>query len=69
METFIHPPVTTNTPRNKTYFENERQISLESLIEKIKGFNKLTLDSKSAILKMIIQTKMSPKATQKAIHW
>ena len=42
-DTFIHPPVTTNTPREKTYVANERQISPDSLTETIKGFNRLTL--------------------------
>ena len=44
-ETFIQTPITTNTPREKTDVENERRISSDSLIETIKGFNKLTLDS------------------------
>ena len=44
MDTFIQPPVTTNTPREKTDVDNERRIYSDSLIETIKGFNKLTLD-------------------------
>ena len=42
---FIQPPVTDNTPREKAEVENERLISSDSLTEKIKVFNKLTLDS------------------------
>ena len=34
--TFIHPSVTTNTPRDKTDVENERQISSDSLTETLK---------------------------------
>ena len=30
-DTFIHPPITKNTPREKTDVANERQISLDSL--------------------------------------
>ena len=44
-DTFIHPPVTTNTPREKIDIANERQISSDNLTEKIKGLNRLTLDS------------------------
>ena len=44
-DTFIQPPVTTNTSREDTDVENERQISSDSLTETIKWFNKLTLDS------------------------
>ena len=44
-DTFIHPPVTTQTPRKKTGVENERQMSLDSLTETIKGLNRLKLDS------------------------
>ena len=44
-ETFIQPPVTPNTPRDKTDLENERQISLESLTETLKVFNRLTFQS------------------------
>ena len=43
--TFIKPPVTTNAPRYKTDVANESQISLDSLTERIKGFNRLTLQS------------------------
>ena len=42
-DTFIQPPVTTNTPREKTDVANERQISSDSLTETLKGFNRLTL--------------------------
>ena len=45
-DTFIQPPVTTNAPREKTDVSKERQISSESLTETIKGFNRLTLQSK-----------------------
>ena len=45
MDTFIRPPATINTPRETTDVANKRQISLDSLAETIKGFNRLTLDS------------------------
>ena len=35
-ETFIQPPITTNTPREKTDVANERLISSDSLIETLK---------------------------------
>ena len=44
-DTFIQPPVTTNTQREKTKVANERRISLGSLTEMLKGFNRLTLQS------------------------
>ena len=44
-DTFIQPPVTTNTQRDKTKVANERRISLGSLTEMLKGFNRLTLQS------------------------
>ena len=44
-DTFIQPPVTTNTPREKKYVANERQIPSDSLTETLKVFNKLTLQS------------------------
>ena len=44
--TFIHIPVTTNAPREKTDVSNERRISSDSLSETIKRFNILTLQSK-----------------------
>ena len=58
-DTFVQPPVTTNAPREKKDVENERRIALEILTETIKGFNG----------QRIIQTKMSPKAIKKGIHW
>ena len=45
-DTFIQPPVTTNTPREKTDVANEKQISSDSLTETLKGFNILKLQSK-----------------------
>ena len=42
-ETFIQSPVTTNTPRKKIDVPNGGRISLESLTETTKGFNRLTL--------------------------
>ena len=45
MDTFIHPPVTTNAPREKADVANEKRISLDCLTETIKGFNRLTLQS------------------------
>ena len=45
-DTFIHPPISTNAPREKTYVANERQIASNSLVETMKGINKLTLQSK-----------------------
>ena len=45
-ETFIQSPVTTNAPRNKIDLANERRISPDILTETIKGFNRLTLQSK-----------------------
>ena len=45
-DTFIHPPVTTNTTREKTDVANKRRISSESLTETLKVFNRLTLQSK-----------------------
>ena len=44
-DTFIQPPVTTNTPREKTDVANERRISSDSPTVTIKGFNILTLQS------------------------
>ena len=44
-DTFICPPVTTNTPREKTDVANERRISLDSITETLKRFNILTLQS------------------------
>ena len=44
-DTFIQTPATTNTPREKTDVENERQIYSDSLTETLKGFNRLTLQS------------------------
>ena len=44
-DTFIHPPITTNTPREKTDVANERQNSLDNLIETLKVFNILRLQS------------------------
>ena len=46
MDNLIQSPVTTNTPRNKTNVPNKKGISSESLIETIKRFNRLTLQSK-----------------------
>ena len=66
-DTFIQPPVTTNTPRDKIDVENERRIYSDSLTETLKGFNILTLQSK--INDSTDDHKKSPKATQKAIHW
>ena len=45
IDTFIQTPVTTNTPREKKDVTNERRISLDSLTETLKGFNRLTLQS------------------------
>ena len=45
-DTFIHPPGTTNTPRDKIDVENEGRISSDSLTEMIKELNKLAFDSK-----------------------
>ena len=45
MYTFIQPPVTNNTPREKTDVANERRISSDGLIETLKGINRLTLQS------------------------
>ena len=42
-DTFIHPPVMTNAPREKTDVENDRRIYSEILTETIKGFNRLTI--------------------------
>ena len=42
---FIQPPVTTNTPIEKTKVANERQISSDSLTETLKIFNRLALQS------------------------
>ena len=44
-DTFIHAPVTTNTPREKTYVANERRISSDSLTETLQRFNRLLLQS------------------------
>ena len=44
-ETFIQSPVTTNTPIEKTDVANERQVYLDSPIETLKGFNRMTLQS------------------------
>ena len=44
-DNFIQPPVTTNTPREKTDVANQRRISSDSLTETLKGFNILTLQS------------------------
>ena len=46
MDTFIQSPVRTNTPRNIANVPNERQISSDILVETIKGFKLLTLQSK-----------------------
>ena len=45
MDTFIQPPIMTNTPREKTDVSNERRISSDSLTEILKGFNRLTFQS------------------------
>ena len=45
-DTFVHPPVTTNTQREKIDVANERRISSESLTETSEGFNRFTLQSK-----------------------
>ena len=44
-DTFIHPPVTTNIPSEKTDVANERQVCSDIMTETIKLFNTLTLQS------------------------
>ena len=46
MDTFIQSPVATNTQRKIANVPNERQISSNILAETIKGFKRLTLQSK-----------------------
>ena len=73
MDTFIQPPVTNDTPREKTDVENERRISSDSLTERLKVFNILTLQSTINDSTDDNPKKMLPKAIQKAIqkaiHW
>ena len=45
MDNSIQSPLTTNKPKDKTDVPNERQISLDILVETLKGFNILTLQS------------------------
>ena len=44
-DTFIQPPATTNTPREKTDITNEWRTYSDSLTETLKGFNRLTIQS------------------------
>ena len=46
MDTFIQSPVATNTQRKIANVPNERQISSDIMAETIRGFKRLTLQSK-----------------------
>ena len=62
MDTFIQSPVTNNTPRKKTNVPNKSRISLDSLAETIKVFNRLTLQLKINDSEYYNSEKMTPKA-------
>ena len=68
-DTFIQTPVTTNTPREETDIANERRIYSECLIETLKGFNRLTLQSAINNFADGHSKQKSPKAIQKANNW
>ena len=68
-DTFIQPPVTTNTPREKTDVSNERRISLDILAEMLKGFNRLTLQYTINNSADDHSNKNVAKSDKKEIHW
>ena len=66
IDNFCQYLVPTNTQIKNANVPNERRIYSDILSEMIKGFKGLTLQSTIKILNIIIYTKMTQKATQKA---
>ena len=69
MDTFIHSPLTTNAPLKIAKVPNKRQISSESLAERIEGFKILTLQSTINNSADYHSEKILLKAIQKVIKW